>query len=91
MHFFVLCAVARGQNGGKGKKEKKKMNLCPSLLSVSPPSLHSVYELYCDYVLKNPFHELDQVVKGELFDAGLMAAVGAANRRWGRAGAAGPA
>jgi hypothetical protein len=21
----------------------------------------SVYELYCDYVLKNPFHEMDQV------------------------------
>lgn len=23
--------------------------------------VRSVYELYCDYVLKNPFHEMDQV------------------------------
>ena len=50
-----------------------------------------MYELYCDYVLKKPFDELDQVVKGELFDTGLTAAIGAANRRWGGLGAAGQA
>ncbi len=27
-----------------------------------------VYRLYCDYVLKNPFHEAEQVIKSELFD-----------------------
>jgi hypothetical protein len=40
-----------------------------------------VYDLYCDYVLKNPFHEMDQVIKSELFDSGLVAAAAAANRR----------
>ncbi|KAI3426462.1 hypothetical protein D9Q98_008829 [Chlorella vulgaris] len=43
----------------------------------------TVYELYCDYVLKNPFHEMDQVVKSELFDHNLLALIGAINRRWG--------
>lgn len=27
-----------------------------------------VYRLYCDYVLKNPFHEAEQVIKSDLFD-----------------------
>ena len=43
----------------------------------------SVYELYCDYVLKNPFHEMDQVIKSELFDQNLLALLAAVNRRWG--------
>ncbi len=42
-----------------------------------------VYELYGDYVLKNPFHEMDQVIKSELFDQNLVAAIGSINRRWG--------
>eukprot|EP00697_Spironema_sp_BW2_P009153 gnl/Spiro4/23958_TR11865_c0_g1_i1.p1 gnl/Spiro4/23958_TR11865_c0_g1~~gnl/Spiro4/23958_TR11865_c0_g1_i1.p1 ORF type:complete len:157 (+),score=42.55 gnl/Spiro4/23958_TR11865_c0_g1_i1:58-471(+) len=33
--------------------------------------LHQVYELYSDYVLKNPFHTLDMPVKSELFDLNL--------------------
>jgi hypothetical protein len=45
-----------------------------------------VYEAFCDYVQKNPFHEPDQVIKSELFDAALAAAVGGANRRWAAAG-----
>ncbi|PSC70888.1 trafficking particle complex subunit 4-like [Micractinium conductrix] len=43
----------------------------------------TVYELYCDYVLKNPFHETDQVIKSELFDSNLVERCQAANRRWG--------
>jgi trafficking protein particle complex subunit 4 len=27
-----------------------------------------IYELYSDYVLKNPFYEVEQVIKCELFD-----------------------
>ena len=42
-----------------------------------------MYELYCDYVLKNPFHEMDQVIKSEQWDTNLTAALSAANRRWG--------
>ena len=33
--------------------------------------LRKVYELYADYVLKNPFYELDQVIKCDLFDLHL--------------------
>eukprot|EP00887_Chlorella_sp_A99_P007437 scaffold2.g7437.t1 len=45
-----------------------------------------VYELYCDYVLKNPFHEMDQVIKSEQFDQALVTSMAAVNRRWGAAG-----
>jgi len=34
-----------------------------------------VYELYCDYVLRNPFYEAEQVVKVELFDESMDALV----------------
>lgn len=30
--------------------------------------LHNIYELYSDYVLKNPFYEIDQPIRCELFD-----------------------
>lgn len=35
-----------------------------------------VYVLYCDYVLKNPFYEADQVIKSSLFDAKLLQELG---------------
>ncbi|KAK2077113.1 hypothetical protein QBZ16_004747 [Prototheca wickerhamii] len=44
-----------------------------------------IYDLYTDYVLKNPFHEMDQVVKSDLFDSHLSAAVSAYNKRYGMA------
>lgn len=34
----------------------------------------TVYELYCDWVLKNPFHQMDQVIKSEAFDERLVGA-----------------
>jgi hypothetical protein len=46
-----------------------------------------VYDLYCDYVQKNPFHETDQVIKSELFDTNLVAGMQALNRRWAAAAA----
>ena len=36
-----------------------------------PAFLRKVYEFYADYVLKNPFYELDQVIKCDLFDLHL--------------------
>ncbi|KAG7670994.1 hypothetical protein Ndes2526B_g01239 [Nannochloris sp. 'desiccata'] len=42
----------------------------------------TVYDLFCDYVQKNPFHETDQVIKSELFDTNLVAAATSLNRRW---------
>ncbi|KAI8109719.1 hypothetical protein M9434_000998 [Picochlorum sp. BPE23] len=32
----------------------------------------TVYKLYCDYVLKNPFYEADQVIKSSLFDQKIV-------------------
>jgi hypothetical protein len=31
-----------------------------------------IYRLYCDYVMKNPFHEAEQVIKSDLFDEKLV-------------------
>uniref|UniRef100_A0A7S3G9P7 Trafficking protein particle complex subunit n=1 Tax=Palpitomonas bilix TaxID=652834 RepID=A0A7S3G9P7_9EUKA len=33
--------------------------------------LRQIYEFYADFVLKNPFYEMDQVIKSEYFDAKL--------------------
>ncbi|KAG1659336.1 hypothetical protein FOA52_008390 [Chlamydomonas sp. UWO 241] len=38
-----------------------------------PGLLARIYELYSDYVLKNPFYEVEQVIKCELFDEALGA------------------
>lgn len=45
------------------------------------PSTHSVYPLYADYVLKNPFYEVEMPIRCELFDANLATAVDARARR----------
>lgn len=37
--------------------------------------LKNIYELYCDYVLKNPFYETDQPIRCELFDEQLQTLV----------------
>lgn len=43
-------------------------------------TLAAIYAAYCDYVLKNPFYELDQVIsKNAKFDAALTAIVAAKN------------
>eukprot|EP00798_Chlamydomonas_sp_ICE-L_P028706 gene28706-31872_t len=40
-----------------------------------PTILQRIYELYTDYVLKNPFYETEQVIKCEQFDENLEALV----------------
>jgi len=40
-----------------------------------PAVLQRIYELYADYVLKNPFYEVEQVIKCELWDEALEALV----------------
>mmetsp|Transcript_26381 Transcript_26381/g.57558 ORF Transcript_26381/g.57558 Transcript_26381/m.57558 type:complete len:145 (+) Transcript_26381:77-511(+) len=47
-----------------------------------PVVLQKVYELYSDFVLKNPFYEVEQVIKCELFDEQLESLV----RRYPNAG-----
>ena len=45
--------------------------------------LHTVYELYSDYVMKNPFYELEMPVRCELFENNLAYAVRAMNTSFG--------
>ena len=42
-----------------------------------------IYDLYTDYVLKNPFYEVEMPVRCELFDQNLLATIGMLHRRWG--------
>lgn len=44
---------------------------CPQV----PALLGRIYELYSDYVMKNPFYEVEQVIKCELFDEAVDLAV----------------
>ncbi|KAJ2311864.1 hypothetical protein H4S02_004969 [Coemansia sp. RSA 2611] len=40
--------------------------------------LTSVYRLYCDYALKNPFYNLEMPIRSDMFDALLLKLVQAA-------------
>ena len=42
-----------------------------------------IYDLYTDYVLKNPFYEVEMPVRCELFDVNLFQVIGTVHRRWG--------
>lgn len=37
--------------------------------------LKQIYELYTDYVLKNPFYEMEMPIRCELFDLNLSLAI----------------
>lgn len=43
------------------------------------PNLHTIlrqtYVIYCDFVLKNPFHQADMPIRSELFELNLSALV----------------
>lgn len=43
----------------------------------------TVYDLYTDYVLKNPFYEVEMPVRCELFDVNLFQTIGTVHKRWG--------
>lgn len=45
--------------------------------------LHAVYDLYCDYVMKNPFYELEMPIRCELFEQNVQYAVRATNNAFG--------
>ena len=46
-------------------------------------ALGRVYDLYTDFVLKNPFYEVEMPVRCELFDQNIFATIGMLHRRWG--------
>ena len=39
--------------------------------------LHTIYDLYSDYVMKNPFYELEMPIRCELFEQNLQYACSA--------------
>ena len=52
----------------------------PSDTAILEDLLDKIYKAYCDFVLKNPFYEVDQVIKQNAkFDAALISIVNAAN------------
>lgn len=44
---------------------------------------HRIYDLYSDYVLKNPFYEVEMPIKCELFDQHLLELVRTTHARLG--------
>ncbi len=42
-----------------------------------------MYDLYADFVLKNPFYEVEMPIRCELFDQHLFTTITAVHRRWG--------
>jgi len=42
----------------------------------------TVYSLYCDFVLKNPFYEAEMPVRCDAFETGLAGVVGAVGKKW---------
>ena len=46
-------------------------------------ALCRIYDLYCDYVLKNPFYEVEMPIRCELFDTNLFQTINGVHRRWG--------
>ena len=37
--------------------------------------LHTVYDLYSDYVMKNPFYEMEMPIRCELFEVNLQSTI----------------
>ena len=58
---------------------------CEAMLrpSDSYAALCRIYDLYCDYVLKNPFYEVEMPIRCELFDSNLFQTINGVHRRWG--------
>ena len=44
-----------------------------------------IFDLYTDYVLKNPFYEMEMPIRCELFDQHLYYTISGLHRRWGHA------
>ncbi|KXZ42297.1 hypothetical protein GPECTOR_165g157 [Gonium pectorale] len=65
--FNLHCFQARAGSGGTLTGTKFLLVVDPHA-SFIPTLLQRIYELYSDYVLKNPFYETEQVIKCELFD-----------------------
>ncbi|PVU90701.1 hypothetical protein BB561_004762 [Smittium simulii] len=45
--------------------------ICDNQPFQTEQTMYSIYELYSDYVLKNPFHTPDMPIRSEMFDTNL--------------------
>ncbi|PVV03324.1 hypothetical protein BB560_002213 [Smittium megazygosporum] len=45
--------------------------ICDNQLFQSEPMMYKIYQIYSDYVLKNPFHTPDMPIRSEMFDTQL--------------------
>ena len=48
-------------------------------------AVRRIFDLYTDYVLKNPFYEMEMPIRCELFDQHLFYTITGLHRRWGHA------
>jgi hypothetical protein len=44
-------------------------------------TIRRIYELYCDYVMKNPFYQLEMPVRCDMFDRKLLSYIREINNR----------
>ena len=56
LHTPEAAELLRSRWGAAGRRPAHGLGSMPP----PPPAPCSVYELYCDYVMKNPFQEMDQ-------------------------------
>ncbi|XP_038988838.1 trafficking protein particle complex subunit 4-like isoform X1 [Phoenix dactylifera] len=76
LHCFQSLTVSQTtQRKGKKQYGTKIFVVCePSTLHMEG-LLKVIYELYTDYVLKNPFYEMEMPIRCELFDVNLSQAI----------------
>jgi hypothetical protein len=69
-------ALCRGRRGSPPASQSRRgAPLIPPLPPKQTHDKNRIYEHYADFVVKDPFHERDQVIKAARFDAAVEAAV----------------
>ena len=91
LKFFVTARTRAPAGAGGPGAPPLSPPPPPGVAGVTPPGevnafLRRVYELYADYVLKNPFYELEMPIRTRLFDAAVESAVRSAGLGTGAGG-----
>ncbi|KAJ0089097.1 hypothetical protein Patl1_31863 [Pistacia atlantica] len=78
--WFRCCGVLSGSLWGCGLADAgaagtKFFVVCEPGTPHMESLLKVIYELYTDYVLKNPFYEMEMPIRCELFDINLSQAI----------------
>lgn len=75
VYFFFLIVILILWNWFFACTGTKFFVVCEPGAQHMETLLKYVYELYTDYVLKNPFYEMEMPIRCELFDVNLTQAV----------------